>query len=99
MSRSRHIHLGVIKTPSAAAQKVADLKAEGGIRPIWPFAPVHLRVPDLRVPESVVHQNQDLCPSPGCLPAGLAIATAPMEAAREAVPIDAQPEKAYAKED
>lgn len=50
--------LGIIATPPAAAQRVADLMVEGGIRAIWNFAPVHLRVP-----ESVVLQNEDLCHS------------------------------------
>lgn len=50
-----HIHLGVIATPAVAAQKVADLMVEGGIRAIWNFAPVHLRVPDF-----VILQNEDL---------------------------------------
>lgn len=51
----RHIQLGVIATPSAAAQSVADRMVEGGIRAIWNFAPVHIRVPS-----SVVLQNEDL---------------------------------------
>ncbi len=38
-----------------AAQRVADLMVEGGIRAIWNFAPVHVRVP-----EHVVLQNEDL---------------------------------------
>jgi redox-sensing transcriptional repressor len=52
------IQLGIIATPPAAAQRVADLMVEGGIRAIWNFAPVHLRVP-----EPVVLQNEDLCHS------------------------------------
>ncbi len=50
-----HIHIGVIATPAVAAQKVAGLMVEGGIRAIWNFAPVHLRVPD-----SIILQNEDL---------------------------------------
>jgi len=50
-----HIHLGVIATPPAAAQSIADLMVEGGIRAIWNFAPVHLRVPSF-----VILQNEDL---------------------------------------
>jgi redox-sensing transcriptional repressor len=50
-----HIHLGVIATPAAAAQQVADVMLDGGIRAIWNFAPVHLRVPP-----SVILQNEDL---------------------------------------
>jgi redox-sensing transcriptional repressor len=53
--RRMGVHLGVITTPPCAAQRVADLMAEGGVRAIWNFAPVHLRVPP-----SVVVQNEDL---------------------------------------
>jgi redox-sensing transcriptional repressor len=55
LAQRMHIHLGVIATPAVAAQKVADLMVEGGIRAIWNFAPVHLRVPDF-----VILQNEDL---------------------------------------
>jgi redox-sensing transcriptional repressor len=58
LTRRMHIHLGVIATPAAAAQRCADLMIEGGIRAIWNFAPVHLRVPDF-----VILQNEDLYPS------------------------------------
>jgi len=50
-----HIRLGVITTPAEAAQSTADLMVAGGIRGIWNFAPVHLRVPDF-----VVVRNEDL---------------------------------------
>jgi len=53
--RRMGVHLGVITTPPRAAQRVADLMVEGGVRAIWNFAPVHLRVPP-----SVVVQNEDL---------------------------------------
>jgi redox-sensing transcriptional repressor len=52
------VHLGVITTPPRAAQRVADLMVEGGIRAIWNFAPVHLRVPG----QVIVHY-EDLCHS------------------------------------
>ncbi len=55
IAQSMHIRLGVIATPAAAAQQVADLMAASGIRAIWNFAPIHLRVPD-----SVILQNEDL---------------------------------------
>src|SRR4051794_13462981 len=54
-ARRMHIHLGVIATPAASAQKVADLMVEGGIRAIWNFAPGHIRVPSF-----VILQNEDL---------------------------------------
>ena len=47
--------VGVIATPAAAAQSVADLMVAGGIRAIWNFAPAHLRVP-----EQVILVNEDL---------------------------------------
>jgi redox-sensing transcriptional repressor len=58
LAHRMHIHMGVIATPAAAAQACADLMIEGGIRAIWNFAPVHLRVPDF-----VILQNEDLSPS------------------------------------
>jgi redox-sensing transcriptional repressor len=87
MARTMHIHLGVIATPSVAAQKVADLMVEGGIRAIWNFAPVHLRVP-----EAVILQNEDLYHSL----ASLSFRLEQMLLAERAI---AQPDKPYAKED
>jgi redox-sensing transcriptional repressor len=55
LGRRMHIHLGVIATPSEAAQTAANLMVEAGVRAIWNFAPVHLRVPDF-----VIIQNEDL---------------------------------------
>jgi hypothetical protein len=45
----------VITTPKGAAQATADLMVEGGIRGIWNFAPIHLRVP-----AAVAVHNEDL---------------------------------------
>ena len=53
--RFREIQMGVIATPPAAAQSVADLMISGGIRAIWNFAPAHIHVPP-----QVVLQNEDL---------------------------------------
>ena len=96
MARTMHIHLGIIATPSVAAQKVADLMVEGGIRAIWNFAPVHLRVPDF-----VILQNEDLYHSLASLSFRLermmsaerATAMPSNEAAPEAVPVDPKPGK------
>jgi redox-sensing transcriptional repressor len=55
LAQRMHIHLGILATPAGAAQQVADVMVEGGIRAIWSFAPVHLRVPS-----SVIVQNEDL---------------------------------------
>jgi redox-sensing transcriptional repressor len=53
--RLKQIQMGVIATPQAAAQAVADLMISGGIRAIWNFAPAHIQVPP-----QVVLQNEDL---------------------------------------
>ena len=55
VARRMHISLGVICTPKGAAQHTANLMVEGGIRGIWNFAPIHLRVPD-----TVVVHDEDL---------------------------------------
>ena len=55
LARRMDVHLGVIATPARVGQFVADLMIHSGIRAIWNFAPVHLRVPD-----SVILQNADL---------------------------------------
>jgi len=54
-ARRMGVQLGIITTPPQAAQRVADLMVEGGIRAIWNFAPVHVRIPG-----HVVLQNEDL---------------------------------------
>jgi redox-sensing transcriptional repressor len=55
LAQRMHVHIGVITVPPPAAQAVADRMIEGGIRAIWNFAPVHLRVP-----ETVILQTEDL---------------------------------------
>jgi redox-sensing transcriptional repressor len=55
LAQRMSIHIGIITVPASAAQKVADLMVEGGIKAIWNFAPVHLR---LR--EDIIVQNEDL---------------------------------------
>lgn len=40
-----HIPIGIITTPATVAQEVADLMVGWGIRAIWNFAPVVLKVP------------------------------------------------------
>jgi redox-sensing transcriptional repressor len=62
LARRMHIHLGIIATPEHAAQSVAHLMVEGGIRAIWNFAPVHLKVPD-----NVIVQSESLESSLGAL--------------------------------
>ncbi len=55
------IRIGVITTGENVAQKIADQMIEGGIRGIWNFAPVAIKVP-----EGVIVQNENLA-------AGLAV--------------------------
>lgn len=47
------IQIGIISVPAPEAQKVADMLVEAGVRGIWNFAPVHIRVPDRVRVESV----------------------------------------------
>lgn len=62
------VHIGVITTPPEAAQQVADLMIQGGIRAIWNFAPTRLVVP-----ERVILRNEDLYCSLASLSQKLAV--------------------------
>ncbi len=55
LARRMRVHVGIVTVPAAQAQSVAHLMVEGGIRAIWNFAPVALRVPG-----NVVVQNENL---------------------------------------
>lgn len=55
LAQRMNIHLGIITTPSQAAQAVADEMVKAGILAIWNFTPCTLKVP----PEIFVH-NEDL---------------------------------------
>lgn len=52
------VHIGIIAVPAEQAQEVCDRLVACGIRAIWNFAPVHLRVP-----EDVVVQTENLAVS------------------------------------
>jgi redox-sensing transcriptional repressor len=54
-ARQRGILIGIITVPAPATQGAADLLVQGGIRAIWNFAPVQLRVP-----ETIIVHNEDL---------------------------------------
>jgi redox-sensing transcriptional repressor len=89
MAQRMHIHIGVIATPASAAQSVAELMVGSGIRAIWNFAPVNLRVPD-----SVIIQNEDLYPSLASLSFKLERQLkAEREAAQAIQPADHAPEE------
>lgn len=55
LARRMHVLIGIITVPALEAQAVADLMIAGGIRAIWNFAPLRLRVP-----EQVIVHNEDL---------------------------------------
>jgi len=56
--RHYDVHIGVIAVPAESAQQVCDSLVACGIRAIWNFAPIHLRVP-----ENVVVQSENLAVS------------------------------------
>lgn len=51
----QNVHIGVITVPAENAQAVCDCLVSCGIRAIWNFAPVHLKVP-----KDVVVQSENL---------------------------------------
>lgn len=53
-----NIHIGIITVPKEEAQNVCDLMIKSGIKIIWNFAPVNLKVPD-----DIVVKNEDLSAS------------------------------------
>lgn len=54
----KKINIGVLTTPATAAQEVADRFVEAGIKAIWNFAPIQLKVP-----ENVIVENAQLTQS------------------------------------
>lgn len=58
LARRMHIEIGVITCPPAAAQDVADLMTQSGMRAIWNFTQAHLQVP-----EGMIVENVDLASS------------------------------------
>lgn len=71
------VRIGIITVPADKAQEVCDRLVACGIRAIWNFAPVHLRVP-----AHVVIQNENLAISLSTLRMQLMAMTA-REAARQ----------------
>ena len=65
--RKRDIRIGIITTPAAAAQAIADTMVEAGIRAIWNFAPA-----TLDVPEGVILEHVELAASLAVLSSKLA---------------------------
>ncbi len=62
-----HVLIGIITVPGECAQSVADLMVEGGIRAIWNFSPVSLKLPG-----HVIVQNEELYYSLAALSRNLA---------------------------
>jgi redox-sensing transcriptional repressor len=55
LAQRMHVHIGIISVPASHAQMVAERLVAGGVRALWNFAPVRLRVPD-----HVIVHNEDL---------------------------------------
>lgn len=66
LCRRMGVHIGIITVPAESAQEVCDMLVEGGVRAIWNFAPVRLRVPD-----GVLLQNENIASSLAVLSAHL----------------------------
>ena len=60
--KEQDIHIGVITLPATDAQYMADRMIRAGVRAIWNFAPVRLKVP-----EDIVLVSEDLSVSAGRL--------------------------------
>ncbi|MCU7490453.1 MAG: redox-sensing transcriptional repressor Rex [Ignavibacteria bacterium] len=58
LAERMHIHIGIITVPASAAQTVAEMMVEGGIKAIWNFAPVMLRLP-----ENIIVENAQFATS------------------------------------
>ena len=55
LCRRMQVHIGIITVPAAHAQEACDMLIEGGIKAIWNFAPVHLKVPpDVLVKNEII---------------------------------------------
>lgn len=57
--KENKIDIGIIATPKEAAQELADILCEGGVKGIWNFSPVDLKVKKNVVIESV-HLDESL---------------------------------------
>lgn len=57
--KNNKVDIGIIATPKTVAQDIADILCEGGIKGIWNFSPVDLKVKNGVVIESV-HLDESL---------------------------------------
>lgn len=53
-----NIHIGIITVPAGSAQDVCNLLVSSGIKAVWNFAPVRLKVP-----EGILVQNENMAES------------------------------------
>lgn len=44
--RENDIHIGIITVPASSAQQICDQMCASGIKAIWSFAPIRLKVPE-----------------------------------------------------
>lgn len=44
--RENNIHIGIITVPASSAQQICDQMCASGIKAIWSFAPIRLKVPE-----------------------------------------------------
>ncbi len=58
LAKKMKIKIGVIAVPAFAAQSVANYMIEGGIKAIWNFAPIQIKLP-----ENIVLENAQLTQS------------------------------------
>ena len=56
--RRMNIHIGIITVPKESAQDVCDMMIRSGVKAIWNFAPIRLRVN-----KDVIVKNEDLSAS------------------------------------
>ncbi|HWH68278.1 MAG TPA: redox-sensing transcriptional repressor Rex, partial [Candidatus Sulfotelmatobacter sp.] len=84
LAQRMHVLIGIITVPAAYAQEVADLLVAGGIRAIWNFAPIRLRLPD-----HIIVRNEDLYCSLASLSQKLAqeLANHPAQRPEAALPV------------
>ena len=58
LSGRMKIEMGIITVPAEKTQEVADMMVEAGIKGIWNFAPIHIKVP-----EDIIVQNVNMASS------------------------------------
>ncbi|MGE5683086.1 MAG: redox-sensing transcriptional repressor Rex [Bacillota bacterium] len=46
LAQRMHIHIGILTVPASQAQKTAESMVQAGIKAIWNFAPVNLKLPE-----------------------------------------------------